>query len=207
MKRILCIFLVLALALVGVTALADSNPDTRVNFDDLPADYRALYASEMASALANARSRAPGQAQLAAMVRGDFSGYQGSKSDNSLKIEYKVTDSVVAVGEKVTFYATMTWDYGRLTYTFGGQVMDEDFYLVGTLTPNGVNSYVYPSLDEEVPESTKQIGRAFSFIPKAAGYFNFVIILKDGNGNQMALTTPISCVMMMMVTPIFSLMS
>lgn len=190
MKRILCIFLVLALALVGVTALADSNPDTRVNFDDLPADYRALYASEMASALANARSRAPGQAQLAAMARGDFSGYQGSKSDNSLKIEYKVTDSVVAVGEKVTFYATMTWDYGRLTYTFGGQVMDEDFYPVGTLTPNGVNSYVYPSLDEEVPESTKQIGRAFSFTPKAAGYFNFVIILKDGNGNQMALTTP-----------------
>ena len=185
MKRILCLLLVLALALSCGTAQADSNPDTPVDFNDLPADYRALYASEMASALANARARAPGQSQLSAMARGDFSGYQGSKSDNSLKVEYKVTDSVVAVGEKVTFYATMTWDYGQLTYTYGGQVMDEDFNSVGPLVPQGKpNSFV---TEDSGPA---QIGRAFSFTPTEPGYFNYVIILKDGNGNTLALTTP-----------------
>lgn len=185
LKRILCFLLVLALALSCVTALADSNPDKPVNFNDLPADYRALYASEMASALANARNRAPGQSQLSAMARGDFSGYQGSKADNSLRVEYKVTDSVVAVGEKVTFYATMTWDYGQLTYTYGGQVMDQDFNSRGPLVPQGKpNSFV---TEESGPA---QIGRAFSFTPDKAGYFNYVIILKDGNGNTLALTTP-----------------
>lgn len=185
LKRILCLLLVLALALSCGTAQADSNPDTPVDFNDLPADYRALYASEMASALANARARAPGQSQLSAMARGDFSGYQGSKSDNSLKVEYKVTDSVVAVGEKVTFYATMTWDYGQLTYTYGGQVMDEDFNSVGPLVPQGKpNSFV---TEDSGPA---QIGRAFSFTPTEPGYFNYVIILKDGNGNTLALTTP-----------------
>lgn len=185
LKRILCLLLVLALALSCGTALADSNPDTPVDFNDLPADYRALYASEMASALANARARAPGQSQLSAMARGDFSGYQGSKSDNSLKVEYKVTDSVVAVGEKVTFYATMSWDYGQLTYTYGGQVMDEDFNSVGPLVPQGKpNSFV---TEDSGPA---QIGRAFSFTPTEPGYFNYVIILKDGNGNTLALTTP-----------------
>ena len=188
LKRILCLLLVLALALSALscgTAQADSNPDTPVDFNDLPADYRALYASEMASALANARARAPGQSQLSAMARGDFSGYQGSKSDNSLKVEYKVTDSVVAVGEKVTFYATMTWDYGQLTYTYGGQVMDEDFNSVGPLVPQGKpNSFV---TEDSGPA---QIGRAFSFTPTEPGYFNYVIILKDGNGNTLALTTP-----------------
>ena len=191
MKHVICFILVLALALSGLTAVADSNPDQIVNFDDLPADYRALYASEMASALANARARAPGQSKLAAMARGDFSGYQGSKADNSLRIDYKVTDSVVAVGEKVTFYVTMTWDYGHLTYTYGGQVMDEDFNSIGPLVPVGKpNSFVYPAEGEEVPEGTKQIGRAFSFTPQNPGYFNYVIILKDGNGNTLALTTP-----------------
>lgn len=185
LKRILCLLLVLALALSCGTALADSNPDTPVDFNDLPADYRALYTSEMASALANARARAPGQSQLSAMARGDFSGYQGSKSDNSLKVEYKVTDSVVAVGEKVTFYATMSWDYGQLTYTYGGQVMDEDFNSVGPLVPQGKpNSFV---TEDSGPA---QIGRAFSFTPTEPGYFNYVIILKDGNGNTLALTTP-----------------
>lgn len=185
MKRILCLLLVLVLALSCGIALADSNPDTPVDFNDLPADYRALYASEMASALANARARAPGQSQLSAMARGDFSGYQGSKSDNSLKVEFKVTDSVVAVGEKVTFYATMSWDYGQLTYTYGGQVMDKDFNGIGPLVPQGrPNSFV---TEENGPA---QIGRAFSFTPTQAGYFNYVIILKDGNGNTLALTTP-----------------
>lgn len=185
MKRVLCFLLVLALALAGFPALAESNPDKPVSFDDLPADYRDLYASEMASALANARSRAPGQSKLTAIARGDFSGYQGSKSDNSLKIEYKVTDSVVAVGEKVTFYVTMSWDYGQLTYSYSGQVMDEDFSGIGPLVPVGKpNTF----LTEE--SGPAQIGRAFSFTPTQAGYFNYVIILKDGNGNKLALTTP-----------------
>lgn len=185
MKRVLCFLLALALVLSCMTALADSNPDKPVNFNDLPADYRALYASEMASALANARSRAPGQSQLSAMARGDFSGYQGSKADNSLKVEYKVTDSVVAVGEKVTFYATMSWDYGQLTYSYGGLVLDEDFFEVGELTPKD-----NPPSFVTTESGPGRIGRAFSFTPTETGYFNFVIILKDGNGNKLALTTP-----------------
>lgn len=190
MKRILCLILALALVLMGCCAAAEDNPDTPVDFDSLPADYRALYESEMASALANARSRAPGQSRLIAAVRGDFNGYTGSKSDNSLKVEYRVTDSVVEVGEKVVFYVTMIWDYGKLTYTFGGQMMDEDFDPLGPIVPTGAsNTFVTPEGDE-IPEGTKTVGRAFSFTPKQAGYFNYVIILKDGNGNKLALTTP-----------------
>ena len=185
MKRFKGFLLLLTVMLFCMTALADSNTDKVVNFNDLPADYQALFHAEMASALANARSRAPGQSQLKAMARGDFSGYQGSKSDNSLKIEYKVTDSVVAVGEKVTFYATMSWEYGQLTYTYGGQVMDQDFNSRGPLVPSGKpNSFV------TTETGPNQIGRAFSFTPTEAGYFNYVIILKDGNGNTLALTTP-----------------
>lgn len=193
MKRILCCLFALALVtvLVSAGALGESNPDTPVAYEELSAEHRALFESEMASALANARSRAPGQSLLVAAIRGDdFNGYTGSKSDNSLKVEYKVTDSVVEVGEKVTFYVTMTWDYGRLTYTFGGQVMDTTFNSVGSLVPNGSNSYVYPKDGEEIPEGTKTLGRAFSYTPTEAGYFNYVIILEDGNGNKLALTTP-----------------
>ena len=191
LKRLYCFILVLAFTLAGFTAVADSNPDQVVDFNDQPADYRALYAAEMAAALANARAKAPGQSQLYSVARGTFNGYQGSKADNSLQIEYKVTDSVVKVGEKVTFYVTMTWDYGHLTYTYGGQVMDADFNSIGPLVPvDKPNTFIYPGEGEEVPEGTKQIGRAFSFTPQQAGYFNYVIILKDGNGNKLALTTP-----------------
>lgn len=193
MKRLLCFILLLALSLAGmsVAAMADSGSYTVVDFETLPADYRALYESEMASALANARSRAPGQSRLYAEVRGDFNGYTGTKSDSSLKVEYRVTDSIVKVGEKVIFYVTMTWDYGRLTYTYGGQMMDEDFASLGPIVPVGVsNTFVTPADGEEIPEGTKVQGRAFGFTPKQAGYFNFVIILKDGNGNTLALTTP-----------------
>lgn len=190
MKRILCLMLALALVLMGCCAAAEDNPDTPVDFNSLPADYRALYEAEMASALANARSRAPEQSRLIAAVRGDFNGYTGSKSDNSLKVEYRVTDSVVEVGEKVVFYVTMSWDYGKLTYTFGGQMMDADFDPLGPIVPTGAsNTFVTPEGDD-IPEGTKTVGRAFSFTPGQAGYFNYVIILKDGNGNKLALTTP-----------------
>ena len=118
MKRILRCLLVLMMILtaLGANALTALEPDTQIGYNDLSAGHRALFEQEMASALANARSRTPGAAKLMAAVRGDFNGYTGTKSDNSLKAEYRVTDSVVAVGEKVTFYVTMTWDYGRLTH-------------------------------------------------------------------------------------------
>ena len=192
MKKILSCLLVLMMTLTALCpmALADSNEDALIAYDDLSPGHRALFEKEMASALANARSRAPGESQLIAAVRGDFNGYTGTKSDNSLKVEYRVTDSVVSVGEKVTFYVTMTWDYGRLTYTFGGQVLDTEFNSLGTLVPNGSRSYVYPPEGQEIPEGTKVLGKAFSFTPKQAGYFNYVIILEDGNGNKLALTTP-----------------
>lgn len=191
MKRTLCCLMALVLFLMGLctAALAESNPDTPVAYDDLSAEHRALFESEMASALANARSRAPGQSLLIAAVRGDFNGYEGSKSDNSLQLIYRVSDSVVEVGEKVYFDVTMYWDYGKLTYTFGGQMMKENFDPMGPLVPNGSNSYVTPEGDE-IPEGTKVVGRRFSFTPSQAGYFNYVIILEDGNGNKLALTTP-----------------
>jgi len=192
LKRILRCLLVLMMILtaLGANALTALEPDTQIGYNDLSAGHRALFEQEMASALANARSRTPGAAKLMAAVRGDFNGYTGTKSDNSLKAEYRVTDSVVAVGEKVTFYVTMTWDYGRLTYTIGGQMLDTDFDPMGPLVPSGSRSYVYPPDGEEIPEGTKQLPRAFSFTPKQAGYFNYVIILEDGNGNKLALTTP-----------------
>lgn len=192
MKRVLCFLLALFIAVPGLWtgALADSSSDTPIAYGDLSQGHRDLFETEMDSALANARSRAPGQSKLIAAVRGDFNGYTGSKSDNSLKVEYRVTDSVVEVGEKVVCYVTMTWDYGRLTYTFGGQMMNTDFTSAGPIVPNGSNSYVTPAEGEEVPEGTKTVGRAFSFYPPKAGYFNYVIVLEDGNGNKLALTTP-----------------
>ncbi len=194
MKRLLCWLMTVLLILTGIGTASAAETDTTVPLESLTPGQKALYESEMASALANARSRAPGQSRLVAEVRGDFNGYTGSKADNSLRVEFRVTDSVVEVGEKVTFYVTMTWDYGRLTYIYGGQVMDEDFNSVGTLVPKGDDgkevAYVYPPVDEPIPEGTKQIGRAFSVRPQQPGYFNYVIILKDGNGNMLALTTP-----------------
>ena len=192
MKKILSCLLVLMMTLTALCpmALADADEAVLIAYEDLSPGHRALFEEEMASALANARSRAPGESRLIAAVRGDFNGYTGTKADNSLRVEYRVTDSVVSVGEKVTFYVTMIWDYGRLTYTFGGQVLDTEFNSLGTLVPNGSRSYVYPPDGQEIPEGTKTLGKAFSFTPKQAGYFNYVIILEDGNGNKLALTTP-----------------
>lgn len=185
MKRLICCLLALLMMIQCLPAWAESNPDTPVSYEDLSEQHRALFEAEMASALANARARAPGQSRLYAMSRGEFNGYTGTKADNSLSVEYKVTDSVVAVGEKVVFYVTMKWDYGHLTYTFGGQMMDENFVRIGPLAPTGSsNSFTTTETGPNV------IGRAYSVVPKQAGFFNFVIVLEDGNGNSVSLTTP-----------------
>ena len=181
MKRILSLLLALFLAMPGMidTAAAESGTETPVAYEDLPAAHRALYEKEMASAEANAKARAPGKQQLFAEVRGDFNGYTGSKSDNSLKVEYRVSDSIVEVGEKVYFYVNMNCDYPPMVYTISGVVFDETFYKTGDLINNGKSVMV---------EDTFK-GIAPYYIPTEPGYFNFVIVVSDGNGNAVSLTS------------------
>lgn len=180
--RLLCLLLALMLLAGQIGALADDV--TPADYASMPADYRALFEAEMVRALANARSRAPNSGRLKAQARGGFNGYTGAKSDSSLRVEYKVTDSVVAVGEKVTFYVNMYCSTAPITYTYGGAVMNESFDQIGTIVPaNRPNTYVGG-------EDQVEIAKALSFTPTRAGYFNYVIIVKDGNGNMLALSTP-----------------
>lgn len=180
MKRILCLLLVLTIVLtgLGLSAAADGT-ETLVAYEDLPAEHRARYESEMASALANARARAPGKTQLFAEVRGDFNGYTGSKSDNSLKVSYRVTDSIVQVGEKVTFFVDMNCEYPPMVYTLGGLVFDENFNKTGELV----------GADESIRYDGNSKSFGIPFTPLEPGYFNFVIVVSDGNGNMVSLTT------------------
>ncbi len=134
----------------------------------------------MASALANARSRAPGQDQYALEARGDFNGYTGSKADGSLHADYTVPDSMVMLGEYVYFYFNLNCEYPPMVYTIAGLVLDEDFQKTGELAGSG--------------SSTKLEDNSFSYgvkyKPEKTGYVNFVIVVSDGLGNQFAMTTP-----------------
>ncbi len=181
LRRLIC--LLTAMLLLLAVAGADDTV-TPMDYASMPAEYRALFEAEMASALANARARTPDSGRLKAQARGDFNGYTGTKADNSLRVEYRVSDSVVAVGEKVTFYVTMYCNTAPIAYTYGGAVMDEAFNQTGTIVPaDRPNTYV--GGDDQV-----QIAKALSYTPTKAGFFNYVIIVKDGNGNMLALSTP-----------------
>lgn len=171
----------LALLVAGwsFTAAADSGNETTVAYSDLPAAHRALYEKEMAAAEKYAKSRAPGKARLFAEVRGDFNGYTDAKTDNSLKVEYTVSDSIVQVGERVYFDVNMSCEYPPMVYTVSGLVFDEDFTKTGDINKDGASV--------QVDDTFK--GKRFSFVPTAAGYFNFVFVITDGNGNQISLTT------------------
>ena len=136
----------------------------------------------MASALANARSRAPGQKELQLESRGDFNGYSGSASDGSLQLNYTVSDSMVTVGERVAFDVYISCNYPQMTFTIGGLVMDEDFSKTGDLVKDGEQSI---TLGKDVVSRHLPIG----FTPVDVGYFNFVIVVTDGIGNQVAVTT------------------
>ena len=151
-----------------------------VPYESLPKDLRATFEAEMESARLNAQSRAPGQSLLQLEAKGGFSGYTDVVSDGSLKVEYRVTDSVVQVGEKVNFYVTMSCDYPVMSYTYSGQVFYEDFSYRGRL------DHVSDETDEGVYSKTLNIPARLD----QAGFFNFVIVVKDGIGNTVAITTP-----------------
>ena len=74
---------------------------------ELPDGHWSAFEAEMASAYANARSRAPGQAQYALAARDEFNGYTGSKADGSLSASFTVTDAVVPVGQEVILYVNL----------------------------------------------------------------------------------------------------
>ncbi len=180
MRKLLFLLCAMALFLPGTGRAADAVP---ADYATMPADYRAMFEAEMAYALANAHARIPTSSLFQAQTRGG-DGYEGSKEDGGLRVAYSVTDSVVAVGEKVTFYVAMYGASAPITYTYGGAVMDERFNQTGAIVPAG-------KPDTFVGDGeTTQIGKAFSFTPRAAGYFNYVIIVQDGSGNMLALSTP-----------------
>lgn len=114
MKRYLFL-LVAVVFLLGLMSFASA--ETTVAYEDLPQAHRTLYETAMAKALAEAPRRVPAKSNLRAMPRGDFNGYTDQKSDNSLQVEYRVSDSVVKVGEKIKFYVNMNCDYPPMIYT------------------------------------------------------------------------------------------
>ena len=184
MKKLVCLLLTLMIALTGGTlaAAAESNAgEILVAPEELPAGHWALYEAELASALENARARAPGQVQYALEARGDFNGYTGSKADGSLRLEYTVSDSMVPVGERSIIYLNLTCEYPPMVYTIGGLALDKDFKKVGDLLYNQGESFKYDGTTK-----TLAIPCKLDF----EGYFNFVVVVSDGLGNQFAMTTP-----------------
>lgn len=172
----------MAMTCLGVAAAEADLSETPVDYASLPASHRARFEAEMSSALANARARAPGQAELALESRGDFNGYTGGASDGSLQLTYTVSDSMVTVGERVSFDVYLSCSYPQMTFTIGGLVMDENFSKTGDLVKGGEQSV---TLGKDVFTRKLPIG----FTPQAVGYFNFVIVVTDGLGNQVAVTT------------------
>ena len=184
MKRICSLILSLCMLLSGlpVWAAEGETGDVTVAYGDLPPAHRTRFEAEMASALANARARAPGQSQLQLESRGEFNGYSGSASDGSLQLTYTVSDSMVQVGERVSFDVYLSCNYPQMTFTIGGLVMDESFSKTGDLVKNGSQS---TTLGPTVMSRHLPIG----YTPTTPGYFNFVIVVTDGLGNQVAVTT------------------
>ena len=172
------LFLLVAVVfLLGLMSFASA--ETTVAYEDLPQAHRTLYETAMAKALAEAPRRVPAKSNLRAMTRGDFNGYTDQKSDNSLQVEYRVSDSVVKVGEKIKFYVNMNCDYPPMIYTVSGLVFDEAFNQTGSLNSSGSSTRV----DDHFKALT------YSYTPTTAGYVNFVFAVSDGNGNQVAVVT------------------
>lgn len=169
----------IVLPCMSFTAMAESGDEIPVAYEDLPEAHRKRYEAEMASAQANARARAPGKKQLFAEARGDFNGYTDARSDNSLKVDYRVSDSIVEVGERVYFYVNMNCDYPPMVYTISGLVFDENFNKTGDLVNNGKSVKVEDTFKGIAPYYT----------PTEPGYFNFVFVVSDGNGNMVSITT------------------
>lgn len=184
MKKLICLLLTLCLAMTGMTIIAAAEEpaaERPLTTAELPDGHWAAFEAEMASAYANARSRAPGQAQYALAARDEFNGYTGTKADGSLSASFTVTDAVVPVGQEVIFYVNLACSYPPMVYTVGGLVMDENFQRLGSHQYNGGESF-------EVNADSKAFGIKIGL--DFPGYFNFVVVVSDGVGNRIALTTP-----------------
>ncbi len=182
-KRLVSKLLILSLflALLPLLPASADEEGTRIPYRELPSDIRAAYEAELQSAAKNARSRAPGQTQLFAKLKGNVTPYTGSKSCNSLKVNYTVSQSVAKVGEEVYFYVNMECAYPPMVYVLGGLAFDENFEQTGELSSDkdGVS----------LPTEVTQKGIRIKYTHGAPGYFNFVIVVKDGNGNVVQLST------------------
>jgi len=169
-------FLLILLLLTGLDLTG-----SMVASAELPPEHRARYEAAKAEAIANVRNRLPGQAQLFAEARGDFNGYTGSKSDNSLRVEYTLTDSIIAMGEPITCFINMYCMYPPMDYVISGMYYNEQFDYIADIVE------IVPS---EVTFDTEiSIECPITSAPEVPGYFNFIIYVIDGNGNYVALTT------------------
>lgn len=164
---------------LGWISAAAGDGDTTVAYESLQQSHRMLYEQAMATALAEARERVPSPSRLQAMARGDFNGYTDAKSDGSLHVEYRVSDSIVRVGEKIRFHVNMNCNDPPMIYTVSGLVFDEDFEQTGSLNSSGASI--------RVDEPFKTL--SYSYTPSATGYVNFVLAVSDSGGNQVAVVT------------------
>ena len=180
MKRYLLLSAVLILlSVMCASAFADTGVETTVSYEELPQAHRTLVDLAMAEALANVQKNLPAKNRLQASVRGDFNGYTDSRSDNGLKVDYRVSDSVVKVGEKITFMVNASTDTPPMYYTVSGLVFDDAFENIGSL-----NSSVTST---KVEDGFKSL--TFSFKPAQTGYLNFVFAVTDEAGNKVYVIT------------------
>ena len=182
MKKILSLLLAAMMILCGCLAAGAEGdfPGTAVAYEDLPQAHRALYESEMESALANVRARTLLQ------TRGLETGYKGTKNDNSLVLNYDIRDSMVEVGQYIYFAFDISTIHDAITYTIGGAVLDENFKKVKDLLPEGEVSRDYFG----TAENGTFLNYGFKTEAEKAGYVYFILVVSDSNGNQVALTTP-----------------
>ena len=178
MKRYLFL-LTAAMLLLRLGCISAAAGDTAVAYESLQQSHRALYEQAMATALAEARARVPSPNRLQAKARGDFNGYTDAKSDGGLHVEYRVSDSIVRVGEKIRFHVNMNCNDPPMIYTVSGLVFDEDFEQTGSLNSSGASI--------RVDEPFKTL--SYSYTPAAPGYVNFVLAVSDSGGNQVAVVT------------------
>ncbi|MBQ8555947.1 MAG: hypothetical protein IJ438_08750 [Clostridia bacterium] len=176
MKKILSLILLLSVLLssLSFSALADSD---QIPMDEVPAELQALFEAEMAEALKNARSRAPESNGANFIDRASFNGYVGSKADGYLTVDYTISDSMVTVGETVSFEVLLDSFNPPIVYIVGGVIMDENFESTGEIATKSYETASSPH------------SKGWSYTPKKAGYFNFVFVAMDNLGCMVAVTT------------------
>lgn len=175
----LLVLTMLILTMVGIVAMADTAKETTVAYKDLPQAHRELYERTVATARAEVHKRLPGNSKLQAKIRGDFSGYTDVKSDNSLRVEYRVSDSIVKVGEKIWFYVNMYCDYSPMVYTVSGLVFDKEFNQTGWVNGDGKSAMIDDTFNSV----------AYYYPTLEPGYVSFIFAITDGNGNQVSVVT------------------